>query len=123
LGNLSVENSLLIGVDLESCKHIDLLNQKRRCIFLSEFLSDGGQDACRVCVLVSFSIKLDCLHLLVLLYQMIGIALKELLYLHEVMLLSKFNCLVPLVQQYTAIDGLFDISTFDVALHCQLRDA
>jgi hypothetical protein len=98
LGNLCIEDSLLVRVDFESSKNINLLNEKRRSILLSQLLSNRREDASRVGVLVGLSVKLNCLHLLVLLNQVICIPLEELLYLNEVMLLSKFHSLVPLVE-------------------------
>jgi len=38
------------------------------------------------------------------------------------MLFCKFNSLIPLIQQNTAIYCFFNISTFNKALYSQLRD-
>ena len=39
LGDLSIEDPLLVRVDFEGCKHINLLNQEQRSILLSQLLS------------------------------------------------------------------------------------
>lgn len=90
---------------------------------MSELLSDGGQDSGRISVLIGFAVEFDCLHFLVLLYQVIGVSLQQLLDLQEVVLLGKLNSLVPLIQQDTAVDSLFDIASLNEALNGQLRDA
>jgi hypothetical protein len=54
---------------------------------------------------------------------MIGVSLQQLLDLQKVVLLSKFNSLVPLIQQDTAVNGFFNIASLNEALHGQLGDA
>ena len=54
---------------------------------------------------------------MVLLDQMGGILLKELLYLYETMLLSQFYSKVPLVKQDTAIDSFLGITKLDVGIY------
>lgn len=46
LGNLRIEDSLLVRVDLECGKHVNLLDEQRRSVLLSQLLSDSSQDAC-----------------------------------------------------------------------------
>ena len=38
LGNLSIEDTLLVGVNLKGRQHIDLLDQEQRSILLSQLL-------------------------------------------------------------------------------------
>ena len=123
LCDLCIKHTLLVRIDLKCSQHIDLLNQKRRRILLSELLSDGGQYSGRISVLIGFAVEFDCLHFLVLLYQVIGVSLQQLLDLQEVVLLGKLNSLVPLIQQDTAVDSLFDIASLNEALHGQFGDA
>ena len=54
---------------------------------------------------------------------MVGVSLQQLLDLQEVVLLGKLNSLVPLIQQDTAVDSLFDIASLNEALNGQLGDA
>lgn len=122
LGDLRIEDSLLVRVDFESGENVDLLDEKRRSILLSQLLSDRREDASRVGVLVCLAVELDCLHLLVLFDEVVGIALEELLNLNEVMLLSQLNGLVPLVEQDATVDGLLDIACLYVALDSQLHN-
>jgi hypothetical protein len=75
LCNLSIKYTLFIGINLKSSQHIDFLNQKRRSILLSKFLSYGCKDAGRISVFVGLSVKLYSLHFLVLLDQMVCISL------------------------------------------------
>lgn len=123
LCDLRIEDSLLVRVDFESSENVDLLDEKRRSVLLSKLLSDRSEDASRVGVLVCLSVELDCLHLLILFNEMVGIALEELLNLNEVMLLGQLDGLVPLVEQDAAVDGLLDIACLDVALDSQLHNA
>jgi len=51
---------------------------------------------------------------------MLSIPLKKLFNLQEIVLFSQFHCLVPLVQQYTAIYGFFYITKFYVSLNSLL---
>ena len=54
---------------------------------------------------------------MVLLDQMRGILLKQLLYLYETMLLSQLDGEIPLVEKHTAIDSLFSITELDVSVY------
>jgi hypothetical protein len=90
---------------------------------LSELLSDGGQYSGRIGVFIGFAVEFDCLHFLVLLYQVVGVSLQQLLDLQEVVLLGKLHSLIPLIEEDAAVDGLFDIASLDEALHGQLGDA
>mmetsp|Transcript_36640 Transcript_36640/g.56203 ORF Transcript_36640/g.56203 Transcript_36640/m.56203 type:complete len:273 (+) Transcript_36640:327-1145(+) len=116
LGDLSVEHSLLERVHLEGGQDVNLFDEERRSVLLAELLGDSGEDLGRLCVLVGLSEELDSLHLFVLLDEVVGILLKKLLDLQEVMLLSKLDSHVPLVQQNTAIDGLLDVPELQVGL-------
>jgi hypothetical protein len=46
LSDLCVEHSLLVGVDFEGSKHVNLLDEQRRRVFLSKFLCNGSKDPC-----------------------------------------------------------------------------
>lgn len=98
LSNLCIEDSLLVRIDFERSQHIYLLDQQQRCILLSKLLGYLCQKPCCFSVLVSLSIKLDSLHLLVLVYQVVSILGKQLLYLYESMLFSQLDCQIPLVE-------------------------
>ena len=116
LSDLGVENSLLVRVDFKSCENIDFLYQQERGVFLSQLLSYFSQQPGRLRVLISLSIELDGLHLLILFNQMRGILIQQLLYLDKAMLFRKLHCQVPLVEQYTAIDGFLRISELSVSI-------
>jgi hypothetical protein len=122
LGNLGIKHTLFVRVHFKCSKHIYLFNQKGRCILLSELLGDGSKNSGRISVFVGLTVELNSLHLLIFLYQVVCISLKELFNLHEVMLFSQFHCLIPLIQENTTVDGFLDISTFNEALHSQLRN-
>lgn len=98
LGDLSVKYALLVRVNLEGGKHIDLLYQKHWGILFSQLLSNFGQKSCSICVFVCFAVELNSLHLFVLLNQHVGVLLKELFNGDKVVLLGKLHCKVPLVQ-------------------------
>lgn len=110
LSHLGVKNSLLKRVNFKCCKHIDFLDEQRRCVLLSELLGNLRQDPCRISVLVGLAIELDGFHLLVLLHQVGSVPLEELLNLQEVVLLGKLHSLIPLVQQHAAIDRLLNVA-------------
>lgn len=88
LCHLRVKDSLLERINLKSCQNINLLNQQRWSILLSQFLSYLGQNPSRISVLIGFPKEFYSFHFLILLNQMVCISLQKLLDLQEVVLLS-----------------------------------
>ena len=123
LGHLSIEDSLLIRVDLERRKHIDLLDQQQGRVFLPQLLRYLGQKPCRLGVLVCFAIKLYGLYLLVLLYKVVRIPLQERLYRQEVVLLGQLYSQVPLVEEHAAIYGLLRVTKLHEGIDCVFAES
>lgn len=123
LRHLGIKHSLFVGIYFEGSEHIYLFDKQWRSIFLSEFLSNCRKDACAFGVLVGLAEKLDGLHFLVLLDQMGGVALEQLLDLQEVVLLCQLDGLVPLVEEHAAVDGFLDVAELHVALDGRLAQA
>ena len=122
LSNLCIEDSLLVRIDFKCSQHINLLDQQQRCILLSKLLGYLCEKPGCFCILVSLSIQLDSLHLLVLVYQVVGILGKQLLNLYEAVLFSQLDCKIPLVKQHTTINGFFGITKLDVRVHSLLAE-
>jgi len=113
LGNLRVEHSLLVRVHLKRSKNVYLLDEQERSILLSHFKGYLGKQPGGICVFICLTEQFNRLDLLVLLDQMTRIALKKLLDLNKVVLLGQLNCLIPLVQENTAIDSALYVTKFD----------
>lgn len=120
---LGVPDALLIRVDLKGSKHVNLLNQQKRCVLLSQFLGNLGKQASGVSIFIGFSVQFDRLHLLVILNQHLRITLEQLLNLHEVILLSQLNRIVPLVKQHAAVYRAFHVAKLHIGIYCILAQA
>jgi hypothetical protein len=119
---LGIKHPLLERVDLKSCENVDLLNKQWWSVLFPKFLSDLRQNPCRICVLVGFTVELDCLHLFVLFDQVVSIPLQQLLDLQKVMLFSEFDSHVPLVKQYTAVNRFLHFPHLEVGLASRLTE-
>ena len=98
LGHLCIEHTLLVRVNLEGSQHIDLLDQERRCVSLSQLLGYLSKKPSRLCVLIGLPVELYSFHLLVFLYQVTGVLREKLLYLDKAVLLCQFDGQVPLIE-------------------------
>jgi hypothetical protein len=76
-----------------------------------------------LCVSVGLSVKLHCLHLLVLLNEVRSVLLEQPFDLEEVVLLSKFDRHIPLIEYDATVYGLLDIAELDEGLHRALTQS
>lgn len=121
--DLGIKHSLLVGVDLKGCQHVDLLDQKQRSILFTEFLGNLCKELCCLSVLVGFPVEFDRFHLLVFLDKVVGVLCQELLDLNEAMLLGQLHCQVPLVEEDAAVNRFLGVSELGISVYSLLAES